>query len=245
MGLFAEAADAATSGLKDHSGTAINYFSSVRIPAGLIAGSALAALFSLVDKSKDNQAHTRTQLESIVLIIYHLLALMSLLTSLNVIVTSTAVVETIMFGNENPMASSAFELMTREYEFEFLMTRWSFFVSLFTFLVSVAARALLSFELLNAKRVSSAVLVLSSFGGLLFHLLAFVNARLFSFNNMAEMTWAVFSLWFHRSLTGRGPCEMASIACLVISVITAIVMFQRADDFSQGKASAASATKQD
>lgn len=225
--------------VKDYSGTASNYFSSVRIPASLIAGSALAALFSLVDKTKDNLLHSRSHTESIVLIIYHLLSIVSLLLSLNVIITSTSVAESIMFGNQDPMATSALEFMIREYEFEFIMTRWSFFVSLFCFLASVAARALLQFELLNRKRLCSALLILFSFGGLLFHLTAFVNERLFRYDNMGAMTWGVFTIWLQRSLENKGPCEMASILCFVCSAITAVILFLRSDDFSIKKADSA------
>lgn len=232
--MFAKAAEAVALEIvaKDQSAAAISYFSSVRIPAGLIAGSALAALFSLVDKAKDGEISKRSQVESIVLIMYHLLSISSLLLSLNVIFTSTALVDTIMFGQQDPIATSPFELMTREYSFEFLMTRWSFFVSLFSFLGSVATRALIQFDLLHMHRLSSAILVMSSFGALYFHLLAFVNSRLFLYNNMGEMTLAVFSIWFQRSITGRGPCELASIACCVVSMGTAVALFLRSGKFS-------------
>lgn len=216
----------------DFSATAINYFSSIRIPASLLAGSSLAALFSITDKAKDAEARNRTRIEAIVLIIYHLWAVSSFLLSLNVIVTATATTTAIMFGGKNPIATTAFELMKREFEFEFLMCRWSFFASLFTFLGSVAARALLQFELLHKKRLTSALLVISSFGGLFFHLLAFVNARLFCYNNYGEMTWAVFAMWFQRSIAGRGPCELASLLCSVFAVATACALFARSGKFA-------------
>jgi hypothetical protein len=234
MGLFRKAAvSAAVAVAKDHSNDAINFFTSIRIPAALIAGSSLAALFSLASKTKDTQANSRTQLESIVLIAYHILALASLLLSMNVVVTATAAASTIMFGTENAMATSAFELMKREYEFEFQMTRWSFFAGMFAFLGCVAARALIEFELLHKTRLRSALLVLSSVGALFFHLLAYVSATLICYGGMAEMTWAVFVMWFQRSITGHSPCELASICCFIVSVATAVSLFRRSGMFSK------------
>jgi hypothetical protein len=223
MGLFKKAAaSVAVAVAADYSSTAIGYFDSMRVPAALIAGSSLAALFTQADKTKDREVNNRTQIESIVLIIYHILALSSLLLSLNVVVTASSTANTILFGSKNPMATSVIALLKREYEFEFLLSMWSFFVGLFSFLASVATRSLLEFELLRRRRLSSALFVLSSFGVLFFHLLAFVNSRLFLYNNLAEMTWGVLVMWFKRSTTGRRP-----------SICSAIAIFLRSGPFSR------------
>lgn len=235
MWLFRQAAvsAAATVVAKDHSSTAINYFTSIRIPAALIAGSALSGLFSLVNKTKNSQAKSRSQVESIVLIIYHILTLSSLLLSLNVVVSATASSTAIMFKSDNQMATSAFELMKRDYEFEFQMTRWSFNAGMFSFLGCIVARALIEFELLHSNRIGSLMFVLFSFGALFFHLLSFVNATLFCYSGMAEMTWAVFTMWLERSLSGRSPCELASTFCFICSVGSAISLFLRSGFFSR------------
>jgi lysylphosphatidylglycerol synthetase-like protein (DUF2156 family) len=223
---------AASSAGADYTSTAINYFSSVRIPASMIAGSALSALFSLAGKARDSEAKNRTQRETIVLIIYHVFALASLLLSLNTIVTATAAAASLMFGVENPIASSPFELMKREFEFDFLMTRWSFYMSLFSLLGAIASRALIEFELLQADRIRSAVLVISAFAGLFFHLLSFVNERIFYYNNLTEMTWDVLSMWYRRSIAGSGVCELASIGCCLCAVAAGVSLFFRAGKFS-------------
>jgi hypothetical protein len=216
----------------DYTSTAINYFSSVRVPASMITGAALSVFFSLASKSRDSEAKNRSQIETFVLIIYHMLTLTSLLLSLNTIVTSTAAAASLMFGVENPIATNAFELMKREFEFEFLMTRWSFYVSLFALLGAIATRALIEFDLLQPDRTRSAVLVISAFAGLLFHLLSFVNERIFYYNNMTEMTWDVLSMWYTRSIAGGGVCELASIGCFICSVVAGISLFFRAGKFS-------------
>jgi hypothetical protein len=233
MGLFKKAAaSVAVAVAADYSSTAIGYFDSMRVPAALIAGSSIAELFTQADKTKDREVNKRTQIESIVLIIYHSLALSSLLLSLNVVVVSTSTANSILFDCKNPMATSVFALIKREYLFEFQLSRLSFFVGLFSFLASVATRALLEFELLRRRRLSSALFVLSSFGALFFHLLAFVNSRLFLYSNLAEMTWGVLGMWFKRSTTGGRPSELASLCCLMGSICSSIALFRRSHLFS-------------
>lgn len=235
MGLFkSTAATVAASVIaKDYSSAAISYFESMRVPSALIAGSALASLFTLSEKTKDQRAASRTQLESIVLIIYHVLALSSLLLSLNVVVTATASANTIMFGRQDPIATSVLALLIREYEFEFQLSRLSFFIGLFSFLGTVATRALVEFELLKEQRRVSLMFVLSSFGSLFFHLLAFVNARLLCYKSIGEMTWAVLAMWLRRSLSGRSPSELASICCMISALGSTVALFLRSGMFSR------------
>jgi hypothetical protein len=217
----------------DYTSTAINYFSSVRIPASMIAGSALASLFSLTQRTKNTEAQNRSTLLTIVLIMYHLLALSSLLLSLNTIITCTAAASSLMFGCDNPIASSPYALMKREYEFEFLMTRWSFYMSLFTLLGAIASRAMIEFDLLQPDRMRSAIVILSAFAGLFFHLLSFVNERIFCYNNMTEMTYDVFIMWYRKTMASQGICELTSMACFLCSIIAAISLFFRAGKFSK------------
>lgn len=233
------AATAAVSAARDYSGTAISYFDSMRVPAALIAGSTLATLFSLASRTKDSQASERSQIESIVLIIYHILAVSSLLLSLNTVVTSTATSNMVLFGCPNPVATSAFALLKREYEFEFQLARWSFYIGLFSFLGTVATRALVEFELLRKRRIRSAAFLLSSFGVLFFHLLAFVNTRLYCYRDLGEMTKAVVTMWFQRSISGRSPSELASIFCFFFATGTSIALFYRSGMYSKNSSAAA------
>ena len=219
--------------MSDYTGTAINYFSSVRIPASMIAGSALAALFSLSSKIKDSEINNRSVLVTMVLLFYHLFALSSLLLSLNTIITCTAAASSLMFGCDNPIATSPYELMKREYEFEFLMTRWSFYMSLFTLLGAIACRALVEFDLLQRDRIRSALVIISAFNGLFFHLLSFVNERIYCYHNMTEMTIDVFLLWYRKTIASGGVCELTSMLCFSVSVMTAISLFFRAGKFSK------------
>lgn len=211
---------------KDQTSTAISYFTSVRVPAALVAGSSLAALFSLADEAREGQQQGRVK--RFVLLGYHICALMSLLLSLNTVVTATATANKMLLGCQHPVATSAFELLCRDYEFEYLFTRWSFFCSLFSFLGCVTSRSLLEFGLLSRKRVRSALLVVFSVGTLFFHMLSFVNNSLLYSNNMATMTWAVLRMWFHRAVAVRTPLEIASLICFFCALTVAGMIFAEA-----------------
>jgi len=239
LSLFRNAA--AASALADYSGTAISYFSSIRIPAALIAGSSLAALFSLTDEIQDDKLPERSVIESVTLIAYHILALSSLLLSLNVVVTSTAAANSILLApaaaasNSSPLlATSAYAFLRQHYEFEFLMTRWGFYTALFSFLGSVATRCLLEFQLLSRRRICSALLVVFAVSTLFFHLLAFVNSRLYCYPNMLRMTFAVLQMWYANSIRNpRSASEIASLCSFVGTIVMSVAVFARSSLFSK------------
>lgn len=156
--------------LLDHSKDAIQFFTSIRIPAALIAGSSLGALFVLVDRSSHPERE-KSKRELSVLFVYHLLAMISLVLSLNVIVTATSASNTMLIRNYNPAAASAYEFMMAEVPFEYLTTRWSFYTALICFLKAVMCRALLEFDILRKDRLRSALLVVSSMTGFASHVL--------------------------------------------------------------------------
>ena len=106
-------------------------------------------------------------------------------------------------------------------------------MSLFTLLGAIASRALIEFDLLQKDRIRSAIVILSAFNGLFFHLLSFVNERIYCYNNMSEMTLDVFVMWYRKTIASNGVCELTSMICFAISVITAISLFFRAGKFSK------------
>jgi hypothetical protein len=192
--------------MANYGGAATSFFSDVRVPAALISGSALAAFFTLVDVDKESQG----RIERFVWFLYHGFGLLALMLSLNVVVTATASGNELLLGFRDPMATSVYALLKREYEFEFVLTRWSFFTSIFSFLACVVTRTLLEFKLLRRKDPLLSVFCLSSVGALFFHLVSFVNQRLVCFPNLWVMTLEVIRLYIYRSRHYH-PMEMVSV----------------------------------
>lgn len=174
--------------LTDYTGAAIQFFTSVRVPAALIAGSSLSSLFSLVklvDEIGDKKNKRKYRPVTFLLArVYHGLCLTSLILSLNVIVTSTSAATTLMLGTHDSMAVSAYAFLNREFRYEFITTRWSFLTCLLSFIASIATRSLLEFDLLRKGRRRLALVVVFSMSSLLTHLLSYINSTLYNWPNL-------------------------------------------------------------
>ena len=218
-------------GMVDYTSTAITYFTSIRVPAALIAGSSLAALFTLADQARLGKEGATSRLQGFVLLAYHIFALSALVLSLNVVVTATATSNFLLLGTANPMAASAYQFLKREVEYEFALTRVSFHIGMFSFLGCIACRALLEFDLLKRERLRPALLVIFTMSSLFFHLFSFVNQRLVCWPNLPMMAIAVFKMAIGRALASRNPAALASVATLIGAFATAISLLLQSATF--------------
>ena len=213
--------------LMDYSGVAISFFTSIRIPAALIAGSSLATMFTDPDVVKEKASPMQNR----ILVLYHLAAFVSFLLSINVIITATTTSTRLLLGMKNPVARSAYELLRREVDMEFVSTRWSFFMSIFWFLASVTGRLLVEFKLLERRRFRMACMLTSAVLSLMFHLLSLANRALKSWPNMGAMTWDLTKqLWIQ---TFKYPMEAASVSCAVVAVVMGTWACVRTRGFSR------------
>jgi len=219
--------------MQDYSSAAVAFFTSIRVPSALVAGSQLGSLFSLVrllnasnntsgdDNKKRHQSQNTTR--DWLIRLYHLFSLTALVLSINAIVTATAAATKLLMGSHDGVAESAYQFINRELRYEFILTRWSFLTSLLSFLAGITIRALLEFNLLDEKRRKAAVVVASSMAGLFCHLLSFVNSTLISAPNLFVMTLQVVKLMVANAFgSPRRPLEMASLVCFAYSFYRAI-----------------------
>jgi hypothetical protein len=210
--------------LADYSGDAVQYFSSLRTPSSVIAGSALTALFVFASLTKPGEEKKRTRLDNTVLLLYHVLTLMSLMLSLNVLVTSTAA-SNILLLRDSAHATSTFALLSRDFPMEFVTARWSFYVSLLSFIWSICLRVLVEFKLLTKKRIRPAVTVVLALASLNFHLFSILNCRLRSHRNLFDMTIDFAKMYWRHSSAKVSPCKLLSIASVIGAVSLAVSMF--------------------
>lgn len=108
--------------LVDCTSGAIAFFNSLRIPSSLVAGSALATLFSLVKLTDCDVSKNR--LESLTLQLYHVCCLYAFFMAITSIVTTTTASTTLLLGKHNPMATDVYHFLKREFNFEFVLTRY-------------------------------------------------------------------------------------------------------------------------
>uniref|UniRef100_A0A7S1UYJ7 Uncharacterized protein n=1 Tax=Grammatophora oceanica TaxID=210454 RepID=A0A7S1UYJ7_9STRA len=220
----------------DYTSTAVAFFASVRVPSALIAGSSLSSLFSLTKwTSNKEEARRANKLERYLAIIFHGFCLASLVLSLNAIVTATAAGTTLLLGSHNGMATSAYVFMKREFHYEFVTTRWSFLVSLLSFIGGITTRALLEFDLLKKERRKWAIVLSASMIGLLSHLVSFINSTLNSWPNLVAMTVEVVKLIFIKAfIPPLKPLEMVSMVCFTCAIGTAISLVGSNSIFESG-----------
>jgi hypothetical protein len=219
--------------VKDYSSDAIKFFTEIRIPAAFLLGSSLVLVFAMTNRAKDSVLKNNSPLENAVLLLYHVMSLVSFLLSLNVVLSSTAASLTLLLGVENPMARSTYELLYRELNFEFLMTRFSFYVSMYTFLAATTLRSLLDFELLSKKRIRSTLMLLLSIASLVFHWTSHVNQSLYSCPNLFSMSILVGKSFIRRAFTAGRKCETFSFACFFVAMLLLGQLVFRIVQFSE------------
>jgi hypothetical protein len=196
--------------LKNFAGAAGSFFSNVRVPASIVTGSSLGALFSLPNFGSSAERST-TELSLIK--IYRLLCWTSFVLSLNAVITSTIVTTSILHGRFDPMAETAYLLLKREFEYEFVSVRWSMTVGLLLFIDIVALRLVLEFDMLNhPDRRDTAKFVLLSAVALVAHLLSVVNGTLYCWSNLLEMTIDLGRIIVQKAIHEPSAMQSLSIA---------------------------------
>ena len=176
---------AGAAALANFSGQAAGFFSNVRVPASLIAGSSLGALFAMSKDARDMD--NKSPVEQVLLRLYHVILTISWILSMTTIVFSTAAGVTFMYGDFDPMATSAYELLLREFHFEYISARFSFLTSIVLFFVAVCNRVILEFGLYTKEKknlgLAAAFVVLASTT----HITSFINSTLYSYPNLFMM----------------------------------------------------------
>jgi hypothetical protein len=160
---------------------------------------------------------TKSPTERLVIQIYHAMVLISFILSLSTIVVATAATVTIMHGTFDVMAETAYILLQRELEFEFVSSRWAFLMSLVTFLVGVTGRVLLEFNLLTEKRRSLALGVVFSMTALVSHLFSYINSTLYCWPNFLMMTFHLIKVrcFF--------PTKKTALSCFLLLCLNIVV----------------------
>jgi hypothetical protein len=220
--------------LADYSSVAVSFFTSIRIPASLIAGSSLGAFFITTNRTVQDPDEETSTVRLLCLFLYRALTLVSLLLSFNTVVTTTNASNRILIGGHDAMASSAYEFMMREYRYESVLVIWSFYSSIFAFLKAIAFRAILEFRLLRKERVRSMLLVLFSFCGLTFNMLHMVNdsMSLTDYPHFGGLTMGVIQMYWNRVWKDeRGPVYVLSLLNTIAAVITFLCLIPRAFTF--------------
>mmetsp|Transcript_11738 Transcript_11738/g.24077 ORF Transcript_11738/g.24077 Transcript_11738/m.24077 type:complete len:204 (+) Transcript_11738:172-783(+) len=160
-----------------------------------LSGSAVAGLFVKTTPTMQ----TASTAERWVRISYFLLVFFTFLLAMNVtVLASAAFLATKNTMTYDPMATSAFDLLQREFLYELAVTRWSFEVALLFFIASVLLRIMFEFELIGKtstkkqKTFAGALLLFGS--SLICHLVSYMNTRIYRWGNIWSLTIDVIKM---------------------------------------------------
>lgn len=187
--------------LADHSAAIGQYFGSVRIPAAFISGASFGAMWGLKSPYDGDKVISAAEWLAT---IYHVLVTSSFVLSLTTVVIATAAYAKNLHGGYDPMSTSGYMLLKTEFEYEFVLSRWSFYVALFSFIVGVTCRVVVEFDLMamtgehRQRRRELGLALTCLMSGLILHLLSFINTTLFCWNNLFEMTVSLARLMLRR-----------------------------------------------
>jgi hypothetical protein len=167
---------------------ALAFFNGIRVPATLIFGSSVVALFSMKEKMKD--LGTLTKREILLMRVYLAVSILNVCLSAFTILTSTTAGTFLLlqkFEVANPNMDT-YHFLKTVMEFEFVLTRWSFLTAQLLFLVSLTGRTMLEFELLTRRRLLPAIMTLATMGGMTTLMMSYVNTTLNCWPNWFGMT---------------------------------------------------------
>lgn len=156
-----------------------NFFDSVKVPSTLIAASTLAALFTFTREVKET--YTISQTTVLLLRLYHMFSLLGFCLSLTTVLVSQAATTSLLLKSNQLLANgsaTAYTFLRQIMNFEFLLTRWTFFMAIFSFFFSTTIRMLVEFGLFSRTRRLAGTMVVSLMAGVLCFLLSFVNTTL-------------------------------------------------------------------
>jgi len=148
--------------------------------------------------------------ENALRVMYNWAIFWSFLLSVNTVVISTAAATKNLNGGYSPIATSGYALLSDVFRYEFLITRWSYLLSLLSFLMATTNRILYEFKLFSfpdekrekrMKFVGVAVCLFMS--ALVLHLVGYINTTLYGLNNLIFMTWEVLKVSFNDNLFRR------------------------------------------
>ena len=166
---------------------ALGFFGGIRLPASLIAGSSVAAVFSLTRQAKDVTGLNKAEI--VALRLYHAVAILSLCLSMTTISITTSASTLLLLGKfDGSSYPDAYHFLRGEMNFEFVLTRWAFLCSIILFLTGVASRLLLELDLLKESRRTGGLLVVFTMAGALTGMIANINASLHCWPNLILMT---------------------------------------------------------
>jgi hypothetical protein len=206
-------ANAISPSLTDCTAAAAGFFGGVRIPASLIAGSSLAQMFVVANREP------KSQVDDALIKLNKATMILSFLLTMITVVVSTAANVSILRGRFDPLAESAYYLLKREFELEFVTARVTFLLGCFSFLVGVSNRIVLEYELLRKDKRDVLKIVGFALIGVASALASYINSTLFCWDDFIHMVAHLMKRLVQRALKKRTPLMLLSLFSITLSIV--------------------------
>ncbi len=162
----------------NYSSEALRFFLNYRTPAAIIAAASLQCLLHLtrIHHKQGRKEKERNRLELWIVTFCHLHFLLSFVLSMVVLVISTTAEITIYRSESKPLTENTFDLLDKEFHFEFAAVRWCFLGCALCLLKGCGSHILLEYNLLKKEKRTEASVVFFAFLSILTGFVSCMNA---------------------------------------------------------------------
>ena len=174
----------------DHSHQVYHFFDQYRTPFAVLCASSLYAFFQVTSK---HRVETKKGYEKFLTRQLHFSFITPFMLSLVVLLISTMTVTTILRGDFDPKAETAYELVMKEFKFEYVAIQWCCIISIISMIRGVYIHAVVDHRLFDNKKEEFAMVVTDLFS-FITGALAYINSSLYSWDSFYGMTCDLFKV---------------------------------------------------
>lgn len=197
---------------------ASRFFLNYRTPAALIAAASLQALLHLtrIHHKQDRRNKKKNRLEEWMVSICHINFLLAFALSLIILIISTTTEIRIYRGDFKPLAENVFDLLNKEFYFDFAAVRWCFLGSLFALIRGVGSHLLLEYNLLEGGKRFEGMIVFTAIVSVLTGLLSYMNdaGTMKPWSNYLCMTIDLIKMVWVDTISLQKPLLIVSLLAL-------------------------------
>jgi len=205
----------------DQSDTVQTFFANILVPASFIIGVSFSELFNTKYSGNNQNDFGESDIQRFLRGICVVCQGFTFALSLCVMMLSSSALVRQLTANFDPYAENGYELLFREFHFEFICVRWCFNTALFGFLLAVGCKILHEFHLFDINgdgferwHLEIGIAVVLIMTALTLHLGAYLNSTLVGWDNMWGMTVDLVKALIHRGFSKNQPMEAASLVIL-------------------------------
>ena len=169
----------------DFSNEVSAFFTHYQEPCAILTATSLLCLLKF---SKYHRVEDKGRLARFLVQLSQVCFITSFMLAICGIVVSMIAQGNILLKRFDPVATNVYNVLMREFEFEFTAIRWSFLVSTLSLFVGLICTVLLGNDLFYQDKMGEKTLVMMALFSIMSGILSYINTNLFSWDNIFNMT---------------------------------------------------------